>query len=110
MKIKYLVFLLLLPACVSSPEPVCDLSTVNKSQLMENIWAEMNNRYPGHSEFCRTDKSADQFSFYSGKGECRIYLPCSEPDAKGHTLLHGDWIVTFDPKSSNVKEFYDVAW
>lgn len=110
MKVKVLVFLPLLSACVPTPKHVCDLSTVNKSKVLGNVWTEMNKRHPGHSAFCATDKSADQFSFNSGKGECRIYLPCGESGAKGQILLHGDWIITFDPISSEVMEFYDVAW
>lgn len=110
MKIKSLVFVALLSGCISSPEVTCDLSNVNKSQVMRNVWAEMDIRYPGHSEFCATSNSPDQFSFYSEKGECRVYLPCGESDAQGKTLLHGDWIISFDSISSKVKNFYSVAW
>ena len=110
MKIRGIVFITLLSGCVSAPEATCDLSNVNRSQVLKNTWAAMDKRYPGHSEFCATSKSSDQFSFYSEKGECRIYLPCGESDAKGQTLLHGDWIVSFDSISSEVKKFYDVAW
>jgi hypothetical protein len=110
MKIRNIVFIALLSGCVSAPKATCDLSSVNKSQVMKNTWAEMDERYPGHAEFCATRKSADQFSFYSENGECRVYLPCGELDDKRRTLLHGDWIISFDSTSSEIKKFYDVAW
>ena len=100
----------LLSGCISAPETICDLSNVKKTQVMDNAWLAMDKRHPGHSEFCAVSKSADQFNFYSEKGECRVYLPCGESNAKGQTLLHGDWIISFDPTSSEVKNFYDVAW
>jgi hypothetical protein len=110
MKISGIVYIALFSGCVSVPEATCDLANVNKSQVMKNTWTAMDERYPGHSEFCGNNKSADQFSFYTEKGECRVYLPCGESDAKGQTLLHGDWIIGFDPTSSEIKKFYDVAW
>jgi len=110
MKIKVIFVVALLTGCVSSPEIACDLSNINKKQIMDKVWAAMDKRYPGHSEFCAKNENPDQFNFYSEKTECRVYLPCGESDAKGQTLLHGDWIISFDPTGSEVKKFYDVAW
>ena len=110
MNYKVVVLMSLLSGCVPTPETICDLSTVNKSQVMDNVWAAMDKRYPWHSEYCAVNKEANQFSFYSDRGGCRVYLPCAELNENGQSLLHGDWIISFDPISSEVKDFYDVAW
>lgn len=101
---------LLLAACAHRGEPVsCDFSDVEIEQIRANARSLLRQELGEDFVYYNTDDSVSDL-IQNSNTACGVYISPNGVAADGGTLVHGDGLVRFDPRTLKPIEIAYFRW
>jgi hypothetical protein len=86
-------------ACTAPPAACCELSAAELTRARKNVHAYFLGAVGEEGRFYRDLSAVGELVFQDDNGACKVVVSPTNADASGATVLHGEYVVHFEPNS-----------